>query len=79
MRLRPEWERSKAAILRHALTGAAWLAPIGTNLTDFWAKPSQIKENPETNVPGLKKPEMKNQTYFVTFGVRAAIFASKGL
>ena len=45
----------------------------------FSGTTSQKKENPETNAPGFKKPRNEIQTYFVTFGVRAASFASKGL
>ena len=39
----------------------------------------QKKKNPETRVPGLKKPRLKIQTYLVTFGVKPASFDSKGL
>jgi len=37
------------------------------------------KKNPETSVPGLKKPRVKIQTYFVAFGATPESFASKGL
>ena len=72
----------KAAILRHACISGAWLSPAmpkSANSLHFPAADRTKNENPETNVPGFKKPRNEIQTYFVTFGVRAASLASKGL
>lgn len=50
--------------------------PIGSIFMQFIC---HKRKNPETNVPGPKKPRLKIQTYFVTFGVRPENFVSKGL
>ncbi len=45
----------------------------------FSGSKSGKKKNPETSVPGFKKPRNEIQTYFVTFGVKAVSLVSKGL